>query len=129
MFRTNFRNEILINPIREGADCLQIVSGYATPAMASWHINEIAETLRGTSPIEITLLIGMTNFDGISMTAHNGFKNIVARNNTPGQSNFMCQYVTEGAPVHSKLYLWERAGEPFKAFMGSANYTQTAFLF
>ena len=45
----------------------------------------------------------------------------------PVQSNLTCQYVVEGAPVHSKIYLWERGGNPFRAFMGSANYTQTAF--
>lgn len=127
MFTENFRNEILINPIREGADSLKIISGYATPAMASWHIKEIAESLRGNQTINITLIVGMTKFDGISLTAHNGFKNIMARNNTPQQSNFICQYVVDGAPVHSKLYLWEKEGKPLKAFMGSANYTQTAF--
>ena len=39
----------------------------------------------------------------------------------------MCQYIVEGAPVHSKLYLWEKDDVPFRAFMGSANYTQSAF--
>lgn len=30
--------------------------------------------------------------------------------------------------VHSKLYIWLKNGNPFKAYIGSANYTQTAFL-
>lgn len=33
----------------------------------------------------------------------------------------------KGEPVHSKIYLWEKNGHPFCSFMGSANYTQTAF--
>ena len=51
----------------------------------------------------------------------------MGRNNTHEQSNITCQYVVEGVPVHSKLYIWEKDGTPYRAFMGSANYTQSAF--
>lgn len=125
MYSDNFIDRILFQPIRDGADKLKIVSGYATPTMASRHIKEIAES--NLTPIEITLIVGMCGYDGLTVSAHEGFKNIVARNNTPRQSNLMCQYVINGAPVHSKLYLWERQGVPFRAFIGSANYTQSAF--
>lgn len=125
LYDNNFRDRILIEPIRNGADKLKIISGYATHTMASWHITEIFS--QAQRPIDITLVVGMCSFDGISTSVHEGFKNIVARNNTPNQSNLTCQYVVGGAPVHSKLYLWEKQGEPFCAFMGSANYTQTAF--
>ena len=121
----NFIDHVLFQPIREGADKLKIISGYATPAMVSRHINEIAD--KALTPIEIVLVVGMCRFDGLTISAHEGFKNIVARNNTPQQSNFMCQYVVENAPVHSKLYFWEKEGRPFRAFIGSANYSQTAF--
>lgn len=127
LYTRDFRNKILIDPIRSGADQLKIISGYATHTMASWHITEIVAQTQ--QPIDITLVVGMCSFDGISTTVHEGFKDIVARNNTPNQSNFTCQYVFEGAPVHSKLYLWEKNGRPFCAFTGSANYTQTAFSF
>lgn len=116
---------MLLEPIRQGADSLKIVSGYATHTMASWHIKELAT--QGYNPIGITLIVGMCQFDGISQSVHDGFNNLVRRNNTADQSNLVCQYVVEGAPVHSKLYLWEKGGNPFRAFMGSANYTQTAF--
>jgi len=125
MYYSNLRDLSLIDPIRQGADSLKIVSGYATHTMASWHIKELAT--QGYSPIAITLIVGMCQFDGISQSVHDGFKNLVRRNNTPSQSNLTCQYVTEGAPIHSKLYLWEKGGSPFCAFMGSANYTQAAF--
>ena len=127
LYHNDFRDLVLFEPIKQGAEHLKIISGYATHTMASWHIKEIAEPIRKLSPIEITLVIGMCSFDGISKAVHEGFNSIVARNNTPHQSNLKCQYVTEGVPVHSKLYLWERNGKPFRAFMGSANYTQTAF--
>lgn len=124
LYQEDFRDHVLLAPIREGARQLKIISGYATHTMASWHITEIASQI--LSPIEISLIVGMCQFDGISMSVHDGFKDLVARN-TSNQSTFMCQYVTEGVPVHSKLYLWERKGSPFRAYIGSANYTQTAF--
>lgn len=125
LYTKDFRNRILIDPIRNGADTLKIISGYATHTMASWHITEIAAQFQ--HPIDITLVVGMCAYDGISTSVHEGFKNIVARNNTPKQSNLTCKYVFEGAPVHTKLYLWEKSEKPFRSFMGSANYTQSAF--
>lgn len=125
LYSTAFRNIVLIEPINNGADRLKIVSGYATRTMASWHISEIADLCRQT--IDITLIVGMCRLDGISEAVHEGFKDIVSRAGTPNQSCLTCQYVVDGAPVHSKLYLWEKNGAPFRAFMGSANYTQAAF--
>jgi len=125
MILTDFRDIVLFDPIKQGADHLKIVSGYASHTMASWHIKRIAE--KNLTPIDITLIVGMSGVDGISIAAHDGFKGIMDRNGNRGQSNFTCQYVIKGVPVHSKLYVWERKGEPFLAFMGSANYSQAAF--
>jgi len=125
MYDTDFRDLVLINPIGQGAESLKIVSGYATHTMASWHIKEISS--KKLSPINVTLIVGMCCFDGISKAVHDGFNSLVQRNGTPHRSNFICQYVVKGAPVHSKLYIWEKGGAPFCAFMGSANYTQSAF--
>lgn len=125
MYHSDFRGIVLLDPLREGAEHLKIVSGYATHTMASWHITEIAA--QGFKPIDITLIVGMCQFDGISNSVHNGFISLMSRNGTPQQSNLTCQYVVEGVPVHSKLYIWERNETAFRAFMGSANYTQSAF--
>ena len=114
----------MLNPVSEGAEHLKIISGYATHTMASWHFSEI-ETLYNQG-IKITLIIGMCKFDGISISVHEGFKNLM-REALPNNSQFCCQYIFNAAPVHSKLFLWEKNGEPFSAFMGSANYTQAAF--
>ena len=123
----DFRDLVLFDPINQGAEHLKIVTGYATHTMASWHIKEVAEPYRNLMPIKITLIVGMCAYDGISEAVHEGFKDIVSRNGISHQSRLTCQYVVEGVPVHSKLYLWERDGVPFRAFMGSANYTQVAF--
>jgi hypothetical protein len=125
MYHSDFRDIVLLEPIRQGAENLKILSGYATHTMASWHITEIAS--QGFAPIDITLIVGMCRYDGISKSVHEGFIDLVNRNGTPNQSNLSCQYVVEGVPVHSKLYVWERNGTPFRAFIGSANYTQSAF--
>jgi len=125
LYTTDLRNHTLITPIRQGADKIIIVSGYATHTMASWHIAEIA--FQKLPPIEITLVVGMCVFDGISTAVHEGFKGLIRRNNTSGQSNLLCQYVYKGSPIHSKLYLWIKNGLPFCAYTGSANYTQSAF--
>lgn len=127
MHHRDFRDLVLLDPIQQGADHLKIVSGYASPTMASWHIKAIAESEQNLNPIKITLIVGMCRLDGISRSTHEGFKDIVSKNGTPRQSSFTCQYVVEGTPVHSKLYLWERENIPFQAFMGSANYSQVAF--
>ena len=118
----DFKRIALLDPIKQGAGHLKIISGYATPTMASWHIKEIAESEETLNPIEITLIVGMCLFDGISRATHEGFKDVVYRNNDSQKAIFTCLYVIAGAPVHSKLYLWEREGSPFRAFMGSANY-------
>lgn len=125
IYTSNFREKILLDPIQIGADNLKIVSGYATHTMASWHLTEIASLFH--NPISITLIVGMCKYDGLSVAVHNGFKELMNNMNLPNRSKFMCQYICDGIPVHSKLYLWEKAGKPLCAYMGSANYTQVAF--
>lgn len=125
MLYTDFCDSILFDPIKAGANQLKIIAGYATHTMASWHITEIASRLH--CKININLIVGMCQYDGINIAIHNGFKELMSRKNNLDQSSFICQYVTDCAPVHSKLYLWEKDDDPICAFMGSSNYTQTAF--
>jgi hypothetical protein len=114
-------NEVLLAPASEGADTLKIVSGYATPLMASWHIKQLREhRLNG---INIDLIVGMTNYDGITLNTHDGFKQLCCNE----ENNFISQYIFQGSPVHTKLYVWEKKSMPYRAFTGSANYTQSGF--
>lgn len=128
MLTSDFRSTVLLDPIGQGANRLKIVAGYATHTMASWHMGEICDRyahLHG--PIEITLLVGMCGYDGLSIPVHTGFQRLMSESAGSDQVRFTAQYVYDGAPVHSKLYLWERDDQPILAYMGSANYTQTAF--
>lgn len=122
----DFRKKILINPVKNGADKLCIISGYATPSMATWHIQTMFEA--NISPIKIDLIVGMCPYDGLSLISHKGFQDIIKTyNNIPNYSKFNCQYIYKGSPVHSKLYIWLKNNTPIYAFTGSANYTLTAF--
>ena len=126
MYTDNFSQQVLIEPIRKGADRLCIVSGYATPSMATWHIQTLHEF--HIKPIKIDLIVGMCPADGLSLISHKGFQDIIETfNYIPNFSQFNCQYVYQGAPVHTKLYIWLKNEAPFLSFTGSANYTQTAF--
>lgn len=126
MFIDNLREEVLINPVKKGADHLKIITGYATPLMAGWHIQRLNDLM--LQPVKIDLLVGMTVLDGLHTSIHNGFIEAVKRyNELPGYSNLCCSYAYKGIPVHSKIYIWEKSGQVVDVFIGSANYTQTAF--
>ncbi|MBK9216751.1 MAG: NgoFVII family restriction endonuclease [Chloracidobacterium sp.] len=114
-------HDVLMKPILDGGDRLCILSAYATSAMAFRHLETIREWKR---PLLLDLVIGMTPFDGISLTNHRGFQKLVTDDFA---GTFQCSYVHRPPSIHSKLYIWLREGEPFRAFAGSANYTQQAF--
>ena len=119
-------NHILINPAIEGADKLYIIAGYATPQMASWHIQRLNDL--HISPIKISLIVGMTANNGIEQMLHDGFIDVAKRyKNIEGYSSFQCQYIFNGPPVNSKLYLWEKSGKLMNVFIGSADYSQSCF--
>lgn len=121
----NIAQEILFKPLNEGADTLEIISGYATPSMASWYIKTLEETQMPS--VNIALILGMTSYDGLTETVHTGFRSLHGRSYTNVLS-FTCSYVYENSPVRSNLYLWKKNGSPIKAFAGSADFLQKAFL-
>lgn len=125
-FDTDLENKVLLQPVTEGADELCIVSAYASPSMATYHINKLQEN--GFMPIKIRIIIGMCPYDGLSLGIHKGFKDIQEKYALkPEYSDISCQYNYKMPPVHSKIYVWLKHGSPFKAFSGSANYMQSAF--
>lgn len=125
MFDSAMVDRILIEPITRGAQKLLVISGYATPTMASWHMMRIKEL--GLKPIDIQLIVGMTNYGGLTIDAHEGFIQLVNSQSKSNISSFQCQYIFQGAPLHSKIYLWLKDEVPFEAYTGSANYTQAGF--
>lgn len=116
--------KVLLEPIRNGADKLIIISGFVSHNMASWHMKKINED--SLPPIKISLIAGMYPVDGVNIELHEGLKELV---NFSGDnySSFECKYIYQGAPVHSKIYLWMKDEVPFIAFAGSANYTRNGF--
>lgn len=122
MITENLFKEVLVRPAKDGANRLYIVSGYATAAMAFHHLQFLQQNNCQISSVE--LIVGMSVMEGLSESNHRGFQQLV-QNDFPGV--FSCSYLIEMPPVHSKVYVWYRNDEPFCSFVGSANYTQTAF--
>lgn len=126
MIVNNIAHRLLFEPIEANADTLLILSGYASPNMASWLIQSYRE--KKMSPIDIRLVVGMTVYDGISISAHEGFKELQKNNLGNDISRFKCSYVCEGVPVHANLYIWMKRDVPFVAFTGSPDFLQGSFL-
>jgi hypothetical protein len=121
MFSENLFDTVLVEPIRNGADHLYIVSGYATAAMAFHHMNYVQKNVHN---INLDLVVGMCPYDGLTISNHKGFKKLVEDDFA---GIFQCSYVMIPPAVHSKVYIWTKKGEPISGFAGSANYTQNAF--
>lgn len=124
IYNEDLKKHIFFDPLEKDVNQLFIISGYATPNMMSWLMKNINRTSK--NPIEIHLIVGMVPFDGLSVSVHNGFMELM--NDPPPKSvkSVTCSYVYD-TPVHSKLYIWAKNDEPVIAFNGSANFTQSAF--
>jgi len=119
-------NPVLFNPVEKGADQLLILSSYASPNMSSWYMKQLQE--RQTSPIDISLIVGMTSYDGISIYAHNAFLSLHKKYTSKSVRSFKCSYISDNPPEHSNLYIWLKDNRPKFAFVGSADFTQNAFI-
>ena len=130
MIIENLANTVLFSPLKDDVNQLFIVSGYATPNMASWFFKNTTNYMNDNlidKSIEVNIIVGMTPYDGISISVHEGFLKLISESLPTHISSFMCSYVSENPAVHSKLYIWAKDNIPVCAFMGSANFTQTAF--
>jgi hypothetical protein len=121
MIKKNLFEEVLIKPARESASELLIVSGFANATMAYYHLETLKRLKAST---KVHLIVGMSPTEGISKSNHLGFQKLVQRDYP---SYFECRYLMKKPSAHSKVYCWIKGKEPFKGFLGSANYTQTAF--
>ena len=131
MFSKNLAETILFSPISLGADSISILSGNATPTMASWYLTSLHEKRAGSSfpSIQVNLVVGMTSVDGVSSSFHSEFKDLQHRNATDASWDpFSCSYVYDLPAIHSNLYVWTKEGNPLIAFVGSAPFLQSSFL-
>ena len=119
MLTENLFDSILLAPVRQNADTLYIVSGYATATMAHRHLQELNKRFRQRS-VRVELIVGMTVQEGISDKDHQGFRELVS-------DSFSCRYIAYNRPVHTKTFAWYSGDDPNVGFTGSANYTQAAF--
>lgn len=117
---------VLFQPIREGADSLCILAGYATPTMASWFIKNLQHIV--SKPIQISLIVGMVPYDGLSVASHEGFLSLQASLFPDVISSFSCSYLYNDPPVHANYYLWLKNNKPYVAYGGSADFVQRAFV-
>lgn len=124
MYTENLKQHIFFNPLKRDVNQLYIVSGYATPNMTSWLMKNISRST--SNAIDIFLIIGMVPYDGLSVSVHNGFKELMSEPLPASVKSLTCSYVYD-IPVHSKLYIWGKDNVPVVAFTGSANFTQSAF--
>lgn len=105
MITSNLAQEVLFKPIANfKADQLCIISGYATPNMASWYMKTLEE--RHMPEISISLIIGMPLYDGLSSAVHEGFKQLHGKSYGNQVGSFFCNYVYNGFPVRSNLFVW-----------------------
>ncbi len=119
-FSESLFERVLVEPVREGAEELYVLSGDASPAMVLRHFEEI----RKINPlVQIELQVGMTGENGLSSEALGGYRN-VAKQLVGGR--FKCKF-NVGRPTNVNLYVWCTEDGPFRAFVGSAGYTQSAF--
>ena len=122
MITKNLFDKVLIDPVRNGADRLFVVSGYATAAMTFHHLETIKRDIG--KQVHINLIVGMCPYDGMSLSNHKAFQQLAA---IDFPDFLKCSYVVNSPQVHSKAYAWFQGKKPVCGFIGSANYTQNAF--
>lgn len=122
MITNKLFEQVLIAPAKAGGDTLYVVSGYATSAMVERHLDDLRQLPK---TISLKVIVGMVPKDGIGQSNHAGFVHLM---NSPHPGCFKCSYLHSAPPVHSKMYAWFSGGAPLAGYVGSANYTQQAFL-
>lgn len=122
MITNDLIKTLFLNPIKSGADTLYIVSGYATPNMASW----LFKYTSNMHPINVKLFFGRA-CEGISMPIHESFIELSNNPFSKSYRSFSCQYIYQNASINANLFLWFKEDKPFVAFAGSANFIQRSF--
>lgn len=126
MITTDITRTVLFDPLVLDVNELYIVSGYATPTMLSWYIKNLYHKTR--TPIKISLLVGMVPFDGLSVSVHEGFVQLIRDDKPQEIQKLECSYIYDDPAVHSSLFIWAKDGVPQRAFAGSAYFVQSSFV-
>lgn len=126
MIQNDITHKILFEPLQNEADELYILSAYAAPNMLSWYMENIQH--KAPVPIKINLIAGMVPFDNLSISVHEGFKQLVSAEYPREVSSIKCSYVIDKPAEHVNLYIWCKAGKPQIAYTGSANFVKSSFV-
>lgn len=126
MILNDIAKTLLFDPLSHDVNELYIISGYATPTMLSWYIKNLYHKTQ--TPIRIYLLVGMVPFDGISVSVHEGFIQLVRSEQQQEIEKLECSYIYDAPAVHSNLLIWAKDSFPVLAFSGSANFVQSSFV-
>ena len=129
MITRDLEKIVLVDPFQNGCDQLKVVSGYVSATMVNRHLHrskQLARTLPGVNPPVVDAVYGMAKRSGVAESDHNAF---VRMQTETYQGRFSCSYLVDPPAVHAKIYVWLKDGKPQIAFMGSANYTQSGFVF
>lgn len=123
----NLAETVLFAPLSQGvADRIAILSGYATPNMASWYLKQLEEKCIKAS---VELIVGMTPKEGLSQNIHRAFVELHSPSNKDIQSHFSCSYLQDNTLAeHGNLYIFLRNEEPIIAYTGSASFVQNSFI-
>ncbi len=113
MITENLFEEVLIEPVKTGADRLYIVSGYASAAMTFHHLEAVKQKFR--KQIYIDLIVGMCPYDGLSLSNHKAFQQLAS---VDFPDFLKCSYVVNSPQVHSKSYAWFQGKKPICGFKG-----------
>ncbi|MEY3787977.1 MAG: hypothetical protein RLZ75_2184 [Pseudomonadota bacterium] len=122
LIRTDLFNKVLLEPAKLDVNHLYVVSGYASSAMVFHHAEHLKKI---NANIFVHLIIGMVGKDGLSPDYHRAFKKLASNDLL---DRFECKYLTGSPAVHSKTYAWTKDVNPIAGFIGSANYSQQAFV-
>ena len=126
MIISDIAKTVLFDPLEQDVNELYIVSGYATPNMLSWYIKNLYQ--RTQTPLRIYLLIGMVPYDGISVSVHEGFVQLIQDEMPEEIERLTCSYIFDAPAVNSNLFIWAEDGNPVIAYAGSAHFMQSAFV-
>lgn len=126
MLLNNITSKILFEPIAKDVNELYIVSGYATPTMLSWYIKNLYHKTQ--TPVRLYLLVGMVPFDGISVSVHEGFLQLIKSELPQEVDRLECSYIYDEPSVHSNIFIWAKNGIPALAYAGSAYFVQSSFV-
>lgn len=110
----NLYQALILDNIERGLNRLDVLSGFASGAL-------VRQLLFDHENIRINLIIGMAGALGIPAPDHQIYTSI-ARSNP---RRFQAYYYPEVPGVHAKAYVWFRDDQFAKAFITSANFSQS----